>query len=304
MTENIYHEINNPYPTYIDFYMHEFDRYTLNIYFMKEGSAFDVDVSDEGSYEATFSITIDKIIVCDNISAGATEDSKGIKIDFRSSNFKLIPGLMKIEISIKEKSASNNQDSAAETQKTICPICPINIKVKASILDESSGTLESVGSISELLSMLTSIHSLIDNSARANLGSISKSTFDNLDLTVGVVYTAGLTQGFLYTNSPGQSAMIIAVATNYTIIISALDGVFYVYGAAGARGECEGAVGGNSLVNGSVKSSKIPNYTIGFSQLTQSLQDTINEHTMKISALEETIGTINDDMQSVINEGV
>lgn len=147
------------------------------------------------------------------------------------------------------------------------------------------------------------VTSLVNGSNTATLGNITKSTFDNLELEVGVLYTIGLAQGFLYTNSPAQSGYVVAVSESYIIIIASLDGVFYVYGAAGARSACDGAIGSHSIQDNAIKSSHIPNYTIAFSQLSQGLQDTINEMGQRITALENTVGTLNDQLEQALNGG-
>ena len=303
MAREIIFDMLNPYPTPVEFYKHELDGDVVYVYFTKNSVPFSVNIDEQGGdYTAVVAITIDDIIITEELQPtgvyNAGRDIYGIGLDF--SDYDLFAGLMKVEFKISP--------NASPTTNYV-PIIPLMINITPSILDNASATPESIGSVADMLRLYPDLESLANVSDELvaevdgshNLGSITKATFDNLDLTVGVVYTAGLTQGFLYTNSPGQSAMIIAVASDYTIIISALDGVFYVYGAAGARGDCEGATGSNSIQNGAVKSSKIPNYTVGFSQLTQGLQDTINEHTMKISALEETVGTLNTQLENALN---
>lgn len=293
MAREIVFDILNPYPTPIEFYKHELDDDVVYVYFSKNGVLYSVNIDEqEGDYTATAAVTIDDKIIVEELELSSVYNSGtniyGVGIDF--SDYDLFAGLMKIEFKITPK---------ATPTTNYVPVAPLILNITPSILDNASATPQSIGTISDLLQLAPDLETIVNN----DLGAITKSTFDNLELEVGVLYTIGLAQSFLYTNSPAQSGYVVAVSESYIIIIASLDGVFYVYGAAGARSACDGAIGSHSIQDNAIKSSHIPNYTIAFSQLSQGLQDTINEMGQRITALENTVGTLNDQLEQALNGG-
>lgn len=143
MIQNIKVEVNDPYPKYSEIYIHELDKYTLNIYFTKNSEAWDVDISENGSYNVEYNVTLNNNIIVTGAVARDIPGHNGVAIKLADLNINT-SGILKIEFVIETREVPT-------PATVISPVSPLVINVKPSIIDEATVTPESEGTIAELL---------------------------------------------------------------------------------------------------------------------------------------------------------
>lgn len=228
MLESLTIDINAPYPKYYEAYIHELDKYMISVYFYKNNEIFEVDVSD--NYEVTAAVTINDVIITDDVTIFGTSDNKGVRFFINTDDFSLIPGLMKIEFKIK---------NTTPPVKIISPLCPLNIVVKPSIMESASATLESVGSMAALLKRYSDIMDLLDNPIDTN--KIANGAVTNAKIANHAVAFSQFSQGVQDTIN-GATTDINALKANGSVTTARL---------------ANGAVTNDKLADDAVTISKI-----------------------------------------------
>lgn len=289
MAREIIFDMLNPYPTPVEFYKHELDDDVVYVYFTKNSVPFSVNIDEQGGdYTAVVAITIDDIIITEELQPrsvyNAGRDIYGIGLDF--SDYDLFAGLMKVEFKISP--------NASPTTNYV-PIIPLMINITPSILDDASATPESIGSVADMLQLYPDLKSIVDNGVSTEQIAEGAVTLPKLGSDVASLVNGALQyeklnpitsfsgfnqcsqEGTIYsTTIAGQVSLAMNGATGSAVILK-YDVLLYV-----------------KMLN----SDQLFKCTYGDVQNT--LVEVVNP---KITALENTVGTLNDQLENALNGG-
>lgn len=137
-------EINNPYPSYTELYLHELDRLRFGVLFYEEGTLKNLE-----NYTVTAKMTIDDVIITDNLDVevytGENTDYDNKLLIVNLFDYDLFAGDIKIEFELGVE--NNDEDSLLH------PIRPLIIKATPSIFDNASVIPESRGTVADMLQL-------------------------------------------------------------------------------------------------------------------------------------------------------
>lgn len=240
MINKIQIDVNNPYRSYVEATIHELDSYDVEFYFIKDGQPLNIDI--ENDYDCFLTMTINNVLITDNVTVTATSDNKGVVANLGSTDdYTIFPGMMKLEFKLVQ----------ADPAITFCPLFPVIVNVNSSVVSDSTVDRESVGSVADLIRAIPDINAFLANPIPAGSVSFAKLT-TQLQETINEaikattvitgnlttlstlntardndrIYTYLLAPGTLFTNQPAAYP-VKALFVNTTQIIIGGDG--YVF---------------------------------------------------------------------------
>ena len=165
MINKIQVDVNNPYRSYVEATIHELDSYDVEFYFIKDGQPLSIDI--ENDYDCFLTMTINNVLITDNVTVTATSDNKGVVANLGSTDdYTIFPGMMKLEFKLVQ----------ADPAITFCPLFPVIVNVNSSVVSDSTVDRESVGSVADLIRAIPDINAFLANPIPAGSVSFAKLT--------------------------------------------------------------------------------------------------------------------------------
>lgn len=152
MINKIQIDVNNPYRSYVEATIHELDSYDVEFYFIKDAQPLNIDI--ENDYDCFLTMTINNVLITDNVTVTATSDNKGVVANLGSTDdYTIFPGMMKLEFKLVQ----------ADPAITFCPLFPVIVNVNSSVVSDSTVDRESVGSVADLIRAIPDINAFLAN---------------------------------------------------------------------------------------------------------------------------------------------
>lgn len=263
MAREIIFDMLNPYPTPVEFYKHELDDDVVYVYFTKNSVPFSVNIDEQGG-----DYTAVVAITIDDIII--TEELQPRSVYNAGRDIYGIGldfsdyDLFAGLMKVEFKISPN-----ASPTTNYVPIIPLMINITPSILDNASAIPESVGSVSELLQLYPELKDMVDGGAlRYN------------EISSPITSYAGF-------NACSET------------------GTMYIVSISGAVASDIGASGISWIIKvGSTLHIEMWNSDQSFRCTYGDVENTIVEVVNpKITALENTVGTLNDQLETALNGG-